>query len=241
MPEPCFLTQKIGLWFMENLRLKGKFILASGSPRRKELIRMLGIEPVIEPSALEENVDTTDPVRLVRELSAQKAADIAARYHAGEIVIGADTCVYVPALPDAAGCAAFACGEGSGRTEDGTDGKRAAGEILGKPKTHLEAERMITLLQGRSHEVYTGVTIIRCGADAAPYSFVEKTTVSVWPMSEEEIRLYSLLEEPMDKAGAYAVQGTFSRFIKALDGDYYNVMGLPLGRLYQELKRILEM
>ncbi|MBR5969478.1 MAG: septum formation protein Maf [Lachnospiraceae bacterium] len=200
---------------MENLRLKGKFILASGSPRRKELIRMLGIEPVIEPSALEEAVETADPERLVRALSAQKAADIAARYHAGEIVIGADTCVYVP----------------------GT-----AGEILGKPKTHLEAERMVTLLQGRSHEVYTGVTILRCGEGVpAPYSFVEKTTVSVWPMSEEEIRLYSLLEEPMDKAGAYAVQGTFSRFIKSLDGDYYNVMGLPLGRLYQELKRIPEM
>ena len=111
---------------------------------------------------------------------------------------------------------------------------------------------MVRKLQGRTHEVYTGVTIIRCpatdtpeaeGTDEtacgfAPHTFVEKTSVSVYPMSEEEITLYSLLEEPMDKAGAYAVQGIFSRFIKGLEGDYFNVMGLPLGRLYHELRDI---
>lgn len=220
---------------MTSLKLPGVFILASASPRRKELIRLIGIDPVIEPSALEEDVQTSDPAELVRKLSAQKAADIASRHHDGEIVIGADTCVYLPPESAAAG-----------------------GEILGKPHTHLEAEEMVRKLQGRTHEVYTGVTIIRCGmleavdtgADAsaetvhtgdimsAPVqqTFVEKTAVTVYPMTEEEITLYSLLEEPMDKAGAYAVQGAFSRFIKGLDGDYFNVMGLPLGRLYQELK-----
>ena len=210
---------------MTSLKLPGVFILASVSPRRKELIRLIGIDPVIEPSALEEDVQTSDPAELVRKLSAQKAADIASRHYDGEIVIGADTCVYLP--PES-----------------------VAGEILGKPHTHLEAEEMVRKLQGRTHEVYTGVTIIRCpaadtpeaeGTDEtirgfAPHTFVEKTAVTVYPMTEEEITLYSLLEEPMDKAGAYAVQGAFSRFIKSLDGDYFNVMGLPLGRLYHELK-----
>ncbi|MBQ6734891.1 MAG: Maf family protein [Lachnospiraceae bacterium] len=225
---------------MTSLKLPEVFILASASPRRKELIRLIGIDPKIEPSALKEDVQTSDPAELVRKLSAQKAADIASRHHDGEIVIGADTCVYLP--PES-----------------------VAGEILGKPHTHLEAEEMVRKLQGRTHEVYTGVTIIRCpttvgqtdgdtategdtagkegvSADredagkASTYSFVEKTSVTVYPMTEEEITLYSLLEEPMDKAGAYAVQGVFSRFIKSLDGDYFNVMGLPLGRLYQELK-----
>lgn len=203
-----------------------RYILASASPRRKELIRLIGIDPVIEPSTLEEDVQTSDPAELVRKLSAQKAADIASRHHDGEIVIGADTCVYVPVLRDEM------------HAEAGTE-MPAAGEILGKPHTHPGAAEMVRKLQGRTHEVYTGVTIIRCGAAlSAPHTFVEKTSVTVYPMSEEEITAYSLLEEPMDKAGAYAVQGAFSRFIKSLDGDFFNVMGLPLGRLYQELKRV---
>lgn len=197
-----------------------KVILASGSSRRKELIRMLGIDAEIIPSTLEENVRTDDPERLVRELALQKARDIASRFSDGEIVIGADTCVY-------------------------------AGEsILGKPKSKDEAMAMIAMLQGNVHRVYTGVAIIRCGkprtsaredADCVDAGrkeayFVEKTDVHVFPMTAEEIFTYVETGEPMDKAGAYGIQGAFCKFIERIEGDYYNVMGLPVGRLFQTLK-----
>ena len=195
-----------------------QYVLASASPRRIELIKMIGIEAEVVPSTLEENADTDDPERLVRELALQKARDIAARYHDGEIVIGADTCVY-------------------------------AGEsILGKPKSKDEAMAMLAMLQGNVHRVYTGVALVRCGGDRSSESgpgnnsrevyFVEKTNVHVYPMTAEEILAYVETGEPMDKAGAYAIQGAFCRYIEKIEGDYYNVMGLPVGRLYQTLKEM---
>ena len=194
-----------------------KYILASASPRRKELIRMIGIDAEIVPSTLEENVVTNDPERLVRELALQKARDVASRYHDGEIVIGADTCVY------------------------------AAESILGKPSTKDEAMAMIAMLQGNVHRVYTGVAVVKCGGDPAlrkaqgparEVYFVEKTDVHVYPMTAEEILAYVETGEPMDKAGAYGIQGAFCKFIERIEGDYYNVMGLPVGRLYRTLKEL---
>ena len=185
-----------------------KYILASASPRRKELVGMLGIDCEIVPSTLEENVVTDDPERLVRELALQKARDVASRFHNGEIVIGADTCVY------------------------------AAESILGKPKTRDEAMAMIAMLQGNVHRVYTGVAVVKCGEEPKEQYFVEKTDVHVFPMTAEEILAYVETGEPMDKAGAYGIQGAFCKFIERLEGDYYNVMGLPVGRLYQTLKGV---
>ena len=178
-------------------------VLASASPRRKELLLQIGIQPEIVVSHVVEQVTSSVPSEVVMELASQKAADVAAGRKAGETVIGSDTVVAI-------------------------DGK-----ILGKPKTHEEAREMIGMLSGRVHQVYTGVCVILKGEDGNDRSrvFFDKTDV-------EEIFQYAMSEEPMDKAGAYGVQGFFARYIKGLKGSYANVMGLPVSRLYQELKEL---
>ena len=148
------------------------------------------------------------------ELSSMKAEDIAYRYQekTGEgIVIGADTVV------------------------------AAEGRILGKPADEEEAVRMITMLQGSSHQVYTGVTLIRIreGKVQEKRTFAEETEVFVYPMDEQEIAAYVKSGDPMDKAGAYGIQGAFAAYIKGIKGDYSNVVGLPVGRTYQEMKKWL--
>ena len=188
-----------------------KIVLASASPRRKELLNQVGLNPVIEPSGIEEIITTTIPKEAVIELSLQKAEDVAKKQLPGTVVIGADTVV------------------------------AAGGKILGKPKTHEEAFEMIDSFQGKTHNVFTGVTLILCGENKMTVrSFAEQTDVHVYPMTSEEIRLYAEDEEPMDKAGAYGIQGRFAAFVKGIDGDYSNVVGLPVGRVYQELKQICE-
>lgn len=188
-------------------------ILASGSPRRLDLLRQAGIEPDVEPSHVEEVITSTVPEQVVMELSRQKAEDIAS-LHMGEdaVVVGADTVV------------AF-------------DGK-----ILGKPKDEADAVRMIRSFQGKAHQVYTGVTLVFCGKTAEntakqwkTITFAEKTEVFVCSMTEQQIEEYVKTGEPMDKAGAYGIQGRFAVWVKGISGDYNNVVGLPLGRVCREL------
>ena len=122
------------------------------------------------------------------------------------------------------------------------------GTVMGKPKDREDAAGMLSLLQGRTHQVYTGVTFIYLDekgdrdtgrkTERRVNSFFEKTDVLVFPMSEEEIARYVDTGDPMDKAGAYGIQGIFAAYIKGIAGDYNNVVGLPVGRLYQELKKI---
>ena len=190
-----------------------RVILASASPRRLDLLRQVGIEPEIEPSHVEEVITSTVPDQVVMELSRQKAEDIAA-LHTGEddIVIGADTVVAY-------------------------DGK-----ILGKPKDEADAVRMIRSFQGKVHQVYTGVTLVFCGKAAEnaaeqwkTITFAEKTEVFVCSMTEQQIEDYVKTGEPMDKAGAYGIQGRFAVWVKGISGDYNNVVGLPLGRVCREL------
>ena len=190
-----------------------RVILASASPRRLDLLRQVGIEPEIEPSHVEEVITSTVPDQVVMELSRQKAEDIAA-LHTGEdaIVIGADTVVAY-------------------------DGK-----ILGKPKDEADAVRMIRSFQGKVHQVYTGVTLVFCGKAAEnaaeqwkTITFAEKTEVFVCSMTEQQIEVYVKTGEPMDKAGAYGIQGRFAVWVKGISGDYNNVVGLPLGRVCREL------
>lgn len=192
-------------------------ILASASPRRLELLRQVGIEPEVEPSHVNEVITSTVPDQVVMELSAQKAEDIAALHQDEDvIVIGADTVV------------AF-------------DGK-----ILGKPKDKEDAIRMIDMLQGHIHQVYTGVTLVFCGKlsekgagavdnRAKILTFAEKTDVHVCPMTKEQIHAYVETKEPMDKAGAYGIQGYFAAWVCAISGDYNNVVGLPVGRIYRTI------
>lgn len=184
-----------------------KVILASGSPRRKELMAQIGIEIEVIPSGADESTDITEPDKLVEELSNRKCEDVAARIENG-IVLGADTVVSI------------------------------GGEILGKPSDEQNAKEMLKRLSGNTHQVYTGVTIIRRqdGNTVSKVTFSEKTDVSVCELTDAEINEYVLTGEPMDKAGAYGIQGIFARHISGIDGDYFNVVGLPLAAVYRQLK-----
>ena len=213
----------------QNVRL----VLASASPRRRELLSQIGLEFTVMPSTKEENAKTTEAGALVQELSRQKAVDIWEQLSGGQgqnpdadqeqiaeetqepnlngkrqpelLVIGADTVV---------------CCEG---------------KILGKPHDREAAVEMLTALQGRSHEVYTGVTLYH---QRETVTFFECTQVEFYPMTEAEISDYIDSKEPMDKAGAYGIQGKCAIFVDKIDGDYNNVVGLPVAAIYRELKKL---
>lgn len=190
---------------------KKSIILASGSPRRKELLLQIGIVPEIIVSHVEEKITSDVPAEVVMSLAEQKAVDVAKDMPEGKVILGSDTVV------------------------------AADGKILGKPKSHEEAYEMIRSLAGRSHQVYTGVCIVKKGAAGGKdtvVSFYDETDVQVSGMTEAEIQEYADSEEPMDKAGAYAVQGFFARYIEGLRGSYANVMGLPVHLVYRKLKEL---
>lgn len=191
---------------------KATVILASASPRRTELLKQAGIAHIIMPATCDEQTSATQPEQYVMELAERKAADVLACYvkdHLGEsvIVIGSDTVVSV-------------------------DGK-----ILGKPKTEEEAFTMLSSLQNHTHQVYTGVAVLENkNRKETKKVFCEQSDVEVYPMTKEEILSYIKTGDCMDKAGAYGVQGHFAIYIKGIHGDYNNIVGLPIARLYQELK-----
>lgn len=186
-----------------------RMILASGSPRRKELLQMLEVPFEVLVSDTKEVITKNEPAEVTKELSYQKAMAVAGQVEEG-IIIGADTVVSI-------------------------DGK-----ILGKPADKEEAREMIYKLQGKSHMVYTGVTVIAKSDDmVSASSFAEGTKVNVASMTENEIEAYISTEEPYDKAGAYGIQGLFGKFIEGIEGDYFNVVGLPVHRLYEELKKFV--
>lgn len=199
-----------------------QIILASQSPRRKELLEQIGLEFEICPAKGEEIITKSIPEEVVMELSKQKAEEVAALVSSfGEnhkeittpsdiLVIGADTVVAY-------------------------DGK-----ILGKPVDEDDAKRMLTMLAGNTHSVFTGVTLVLIDKSgrAGELVFYEKTDVKMHPMTETEINRYIATGEPMDKAGSYGIQGKCAIYIEKIDGDYNNVVGLPITRIYQELKKI---
>lgn len=190
--------------------MKSRIILASASPRRQELLTQIGLPFEVCPSEWEEVTDKELPEEVVQELSYHKAMEVYERNvtEEGTVVIGADTIV--------------AC----------------RGQILGKPGTRERAEEMLGKLQGGTHQVYTGVAFVwKEKGRTETAGFYECTDVRVYPMTEEEIRCYVETGEPMDKAGAYGIQGGFAAFIQGICGDYNNVVGLPVGRVYQELKK----
>ena len=190
-----------------------KIILASASPRRKELLKQIGMSFKTMPSIKEEKITKNTPEEIVEELSYQKAVDICGQLSDSMkedfVVIGADTIVSI------------------------------WGEVMGKPADKEDACEMLSKLQGKSHQVYTGVTLAWKYKDmpAMFHTFHECSDVTVYPMTEEEIRSYVNSGEPMDKAGAYAVQGKFAAYIQGICGDYNNIVGLPIGRVYQEMKQ----
>ena len=187
---------------------EASIILASASPRRRELLGMICHDFSVVVSECEEIVSSTEPEEVTIELSKQKAQAVAAG-RADAVVIGADTVVSID------------------------------GEILGKPKDREDAVRMLQKLQGGSHQVYTGVTLAWKYKDMSPMyaTFSECTDVTMYTMTEEDIGRYADSGEPMDKAGAYAIQGLCAAYIQGICGDYNNVVGLPVGRVCQELKK----
>ena len=182
-----------------------KLILASASPRRRELLALTGFSYEVRPGNGEEIIHTADPAEAVRELSRQKAEAACKLADEGDIIIGADTVVAID------------------------------GRILGKPADKTEAFFMLKELSGRAHAVYTGVTVWKKGGEAETFS--ERTAVHVLPMTDEEIKEYIATGEPMDKAGAYGIQGRFAVYVSGIEGDYQNVVGLPVSRLYGYLKK----
>ncbi|WAA10242.1 Maf family protein [Fervidibacillus albus] len=179
-------------------------ILASSSPRRKELLQYLQQPFDIMNAEVDERISTRSPEEMVKELAWKKANTIAKQYP-NSYIIGADTVVSM---------------------ED---------RILGKPKNGREAKNMLSLLSGNTHTVYTGTAILH---ESRREIFVEKVEVTFWPLSEAEIDLYIQSKEPFDKAGGYGIQGYGSLFVKEIKGDYYSVVGLPIGKVYRALRKM---
>ena len=190
-----------------------KIILASASPRRSELLRKVGIVFEVLPAEGEERITCTSPQEVVSELSLQKARftgmKLEEQAEPGVIVIGADTVV------------AF------------------QGKILGKPHDKKEAFHTLQKLQGNTHQVYTGVTVlVRKENRWEEHTFYECTDVMFYPVCGDEIQKYVDSGDPLDKAGSYGIQGPWGAYVKGIHGDYNNVVGLPVARLIHEMKKI---
>jgi septum formation protein len=191
-----------------------KIILASGSPRRKELLEQIGVKFVVISSDKEELTCKIKPEEIVADLALLKASDVALGIPEKAIIIGADTMVAVN------------------------------GEVLGKPRNKDEAKEMLFKIQGTKHQVYTGVAVFSTGESPKNndkvllLQFAEESNVWVHPMTEEQIEDYISTGEPFDKAGGYGIQGKFAVHIEKIEGDYNNIVGFPIGRLYQELLEI---
>ena len=181
-----------------------KLILASGSPRRKELLHILGLDFEVIPSLGEETTTEKDPVKLATSLAIEKAREVAGRVQEG-IVLGADTI----------------------GTIEGT--------ILGKPKSKEEAVEMLSLLNGRKHQVITGIALIDAASKKILADF-EVTQVLFRELTGDEILNYVKTGEPLDKAGAYGIQGMGAVLIEKICGCYFNVVGLPLTKTYLMLR-----
>ena len=182
-------------------------ILASKSPRRRALLEQMGVRDfrIVTPD-IDEHMDRDlPPAELVRQISLEKAQAVAAQADPNTVVIAADTVVALN------------------------------GVVLGKPAGKEEAFRMLSLLSGNRHQVYTGLTVLR---GEQVFSQWEETAVTFRSLTAEEIEAYIATGEPMDKAGAYGIQGCGALFIQGISGDYYNVMGLPVCRLGQILGQL---
>jgi septum formation protein len=185
-------------------------ILASASPRRRDLLRNAGFDFEVRPSQIVEEVQPDEqPEDFARRAAREKALQIAASSPRGGLVLGADTVVVI------------------------------GGQTLGKPSDHQDAARMLRLLSGRTHQVHTGICLVRAPDEIEALEH-ETTLVTFRELDEDEIRQYVESGEPWDKAGAYAIQGLASRFVTRISGCYSNVVGLPIALVYEILKPLME-
>lgn len=194
------------------MKLHKPLILASQSPRRQEILTLAGFEFTVCPATTEWAPDGLTPFDRVRELARSKSVEVANK-HPNSIVLGSDTMVVL--------------------------GEKA----LGKPRDEQDAVNMLMNLQGRTHEVMTGVWIIETdevGSAVKQDGFTDVTSVDFWALSEDEAREYVATKEPMDKAGAYGIQGKGMRLVKGINGDFFTVMGLPGSRLIRFIKEFVD-
>ncbi len=207
----------------QRLNSEFRIILASASPRRKQLMEMADLEFEIWPSEAEEVVNTTVPEKICTQLARQKALDVASQIRTYNethpdltvetdiLVIGADTIV----------------------AKDDT--------VFGKPKDEEDAAGMLRSLSGSTHSVFTGVTLVFMNGSGrvGEHTFYEETKVTFYPLDEDDITSYIRREDVLDKAGAYGIQSGAAVFVKSIEGDFYNVVGLPIARILSEIKNIL--
>jgi septum formation protein len=184
-----------------------KLLLASNSPRRRELLQNAGFDFEVVPSGVDEGDPTAGefPNDYARRLARAKALNVAADSPRGSLVLGADTIVTID------------------------------GAVLGKPRGPFDASRMLHILSGQTHEVITAICLVRAPDQIAAIRH-ECTFVTFRELSEDEIHAYVASHEPFDKAGAYAIQGLASKFVTHITGCYFNVVGLPIPLLYETLK-----
>lgn len=188
-----------------------RIILASASPRRRELLERAGVKFEVIPASGDENRISDDPKEAVAQLARDKAVSVKATLEdaeEGTVIIGSDTVVVFQNM------------------------------ILGKPHDQEDAVDTLKKLQGNTHQVYTGVSVLeKKKGQWQEHTFYESTDVTFYPVSDEEIREYVATGEPMDKAGSYGIQGLFGIYVKGINGDYNNVVGLPAARLFYEMKK----
>ncbi len=188
-----------------------RIILASASPRRRELLERAGVNFEVIPASGEENRISDDPKEAVQQLARDKAVSVMHTIEDsadGTLVIGSDTVVVFENM------------------------------ILGKPHDIEDAVNTLKKLQGNTHQVYTGVSVLeKKNGVWTEHTFYESTDVTFYPVSDEKIRAYVATGEPMDKAGSYGIQGIFGIYVRGICGDYNNVVGLPVARLFYEMKK----
>lgn len=188
-----------------------RIILASASPRRRELLERAGVNFEVIPASGEENRISDDPKEAVQQLARDKAVSVMHTIEDsadGTLVIGSDTVVVFENM------------------------------ILGKPHDIEDAVNTLKKLQGNTHQVYTGVSVLeKKNGVWTEHTFYESTDVTFYPVSDEEIRAYVATGEPMDKAGSYGIQGIFGIYVRGICGDHNNVVGLPVARLFYEMKK----
>jgi len=191
---------------IHNLLKDKQVILASASPRRKEIFKLIGVKALQMPSHIDEDIIYDNPIKLVKFHAENKAKEIRKKVDNNYLIVAADTIVY------------------------------QNNEVIVKPRDVYQAANFLTQLSGASHHVYTGVAIAYKNNLISDY---EKTRVEFNPLSAREIEEYIKTKEPMDKAGAYGIQGFGSQFIRRVSGCYFNVMGFPVTLFYNMLKRMI--
>lgn len=236
--------------------MKYRLILASASPRRKELLEQIGAEFEVVPAAGEEKITSTEPEQIVLELSRQKALEVAGKIFPPGTCVPQEKQKILSGLEGHLGLKASEEGNAEPKPSglEGRPGLKASegivvlgadtlvafqGRVLGKPKGEEDAVRMLKMLSGNTHSVFTGVSMIvlHKNKEIEEFSFFEETKVTMYPMTKRQIQAYVKTGEPMDKAGAYGIQGKCAIYIEKIAGDYNNVVGLPVAAIYQKMEK----